>query len=356
MSRLSLVMIVRDEEKRLGRCLSSVQELVDEIVVVDTGSRDQTVSIARAYGASVYHFEWTDDFSEARNFALSKSTSDWNLVLDADNYVTHAETSALKAFLEQDSKRWIGRIKIIDEAYSQGEYKETVGWYSRLFPSELRYAGRIHEEIVSDYPRQRLPIIVRHDGYVARDKSSRNIPLLLSALKDSPSPYYHFQLGKEYYGIKDYVRSCEQFHLSYSQLTGRESFAPQVVVNYLYALLGLGNLSLGMKIILESHEYAKGYSDYYFVCGLFYLDYIMEAPQERLHLLPRIEECYLLALEAGEGDHREHVKGTGSDAALFNLGVFYETTGRIKEAKEAYFQAGELGNSKAKERLNLLTK
>jgi tetratricopeptide (TPR) repeat protein len=83
--RLSLAMIVRNEEPRLGRCLESVRGLVDEIVVVDTGSTDGTVEVARRHGASVHHFEWCEDFAAARNESIRHATGDWIMWLDADD-------------------------------------------------------------------------------------------------------------------------------------------------------------------------------------------------------------------------------------------------------------------------------
>ena len=81
---LALCMIVKDEEAHLGCCLESVKGLVDEIVVVDTGSTDRTVEIARQYGARVFSYGWHDDFAAARNVSLSHAGADWILVLDAD--------------------------------------------------------------------------------------------------------------------------------------------------------------------------------------------------------------------------------------------------------------------------------
>jgi glycosyltransferase involved in cell wall biosynthesis len=82
--RISLCMIVRNEERKLARALDSARDWVGEIVVVDTGSTDRTVEIAESYGARVIHFPWCDDFSAARNASLDAATNEWALVLDAD--------------------------------------------------------------------------------------------------------------------------------------------------------------------------------------------------------------------------------------------------------------------------------
>src|SRR5262245_26667700 len=105
MRSVSLCMIVRDEEEVLGRCLASVADVVDEIIIVDTGSRDRTPAIARTFGARVEPFRWRDDFAAASNQSFSLATSDWILWLDADDVLlpeARDGLAALKARLERD--------------------------------------------------------------------------------------------------------------------------------------------------------------------------------------------------------------------------------------------------------------
>ncbi len=97
MITLSLCMIVKNEEDVLARCLESVKDCVDEIVIADTGSQDNTKEIARRYHASVYDFPWQDDFAAARNFALSKTNGDYFLWLDADDYISPENAEKLLA-------------------------------------------------------------------------------------------------------------------------------------------------------------------------------------------------------------------------------------------------------------------
>lgn len=92
---LSLAMIVKNEDQVLGRVLSQVKQLCDEMIVVDTGSTDNTVAVAQSFGATVHHFEWIDDFAAARNAAFSHCTGDWILWLDADDVVPEASLQKL---------------------------------------------------------------------------------------------------------------------------------------------------------------------------------------------------------------------------------------------------------------------
>lgn len=96
MIEISLCMIVRNEEKSLSRCLASVEGLIDEIIIVDTGSADRTKDIAAAFGAAIYDFTWIDDFSAARNFAFSKATRDYIFWLDADDYLKEEDQVLFK--------------------------------------------------------------------------------------------------------------------------------------------------------------------------------------------------------------------------------------------------------------------
>ena len=95
MITISLCMIVKNEEAILGRCLDSIREAVDEIIIVDTGSTDNTRKVARKYTEKIYDFEWVDDFSSARNFAYSKATMDYQMWMDADDVLPESQLAKL---------------------------------------------------------------------------------------------------------------------------------------------------------------------------------------------------------------------------------------------------------------------
>lgn len=101
---LSLCMIVKNEEEYLERCLESVKHVVDEMVIVDTGSTDKTKAICRQYAARIYDFTWTESFAEARNFGIAKAKGDWILWLDADEKLKLANTAEFKRTLALTEK------------------------------------------------------------------------------------------------------------------------------------------------------------------------------------------------------------------------------------------------------------
>lgn len=96
MITISLCMIVKDEEDVIGRCLDCVKDIMDEIIIVDTGSTDRTKEIVSAYTSNIYDFEWIDDFSAARNYSFSKATKDYIMWLDADDVLLSKDIIKLK--------------------------------------------------------------------------------------------------------------------------------------------------------------------------------------------------------------------------------------------------------------------
>jgi len=206
--RVSLTMIVRDEEANLGACLDSVAGLFDEVVVVDTGSADGTREIARARGAKVFEFAWIDDFAAARNAALAHASGDYAFWLDADDVVEppgRAELESLLASLRgADPAAYVVRCACDPDERGGGR---TVVDHVRLFPlrDDVRWAYRVHEQILPALRRAGVPVRwtdveVRHTGYAdsatrAR-KLERDVRILREELAARPDdPFVLFNLG-----------------------------------------------------------------------------------------------------------------------------------------------------------------
>jgi len=207
---ISLCMITKDESETLGRCLGSVAPLVDEIVIVDTGSRDQTVSIAEKAGAGVIRAPWNDDFSAARNLSLEAASGEWILVVDADEVLENAH----RARLEERLRSHDAPAYSVEIVSPKGAGLSERAHITRLFRNEPahRYQGRVHEQILGAVcrklgretwtpPRSELRFI--HDGYrpdkrSARKKAERNRRLLSQEIRDRPSdPGPRFLMARE---------------------------------------------------------------------------------------------------------------------------------------------------------------
>ena len=211
---ISLVMIARDEERFISEALESASAWADELIVLDTGSRDRTVELARAAGAQVHHFEWRDDFAAARNASLSYARSDWVAVLDADErFVTDSPERVHE--LLQRTKAWPYQALMLRlENYSLEGALRSVTRAPRIFPRhpDLGYEGRIHENLgsLSRGDEQGLSLIrceglkLIHYGYdpqlaISRGKSERNMRLLRRAYEQAPEQRrYAFYLAKEH--------------------------------------------------------------------------------------------------------------------------------------------------------------
>jgi Glycosyl transferase family 2 len=145
MIKLSFCAIVRNEAQNLARCLASVKPYVDELVIVDTGSTDATVTIAQQYSAKIGHFEWCDDFAAARNYALSLVSGDWILTLDADEELIVHSPTFKSLITSSDTPLAYGLTR--KDIHEVGDISG--GQHLRLFRNlpELRYSYRYHEQL-----------------------------------------------------------------------------------------------------------------------------------------------------------------------------------------------------------------
>lgn len=325
-------MIVRNEERFLERCLNHVKPFVDEIIIVDTGSTDNTKSIAKKYTSHVYDFEWNHDFSDARNEALRHATGDWILVLDADEMILTFPENFKKSLLTP----FLGTIEIVSPYISKETQQISKSHIPRLFPNGFFFTGSIHEQVECNLDIKPSGIIVQHDGYV-QSKASRNIPLLRFALnKDPRSTYLHYQIGREYYGDGSLQSALEHFETCYSLMSGRERFYPAATVSYLYALLDAQNLENAYEIIHANMLTLHDFTDFHFFCGLFYTDYLLNHIDTHANQLFLIENSYLKCLSLGENKKYNGILGTGSFLAAHNLAIFYELLGERSKAEEYY--------------------
>lgn len=207
--RVSLTMIVRDEEAHLPACLESVRGIFDELIVLDTGSKDRTVEIARSFGARVFDFVWVDDFAAARNAALARARGDYAFWLDADDVVEPPERERLEALLAGlragDEAAYV--VRCACDPGPGGGGGATVVDHVRLFPvrEDVRWSYRVHEQILPALRRAGVPVrwtdlTVRHTGYadpaLRGRKLARDEAILRADLEERPDdPFVLFNLG-----------------------------------------------------------------------------------------------------------------------------------------------------------------
>jgi len=339
-------MIVKNEARCLARCLRSIKHVVDEIVIVDTGSTDDTIKIAAEFGGKISHFEWVNDFSAARNFALDQSSGDWILVLDADEFASDALGKEILEFILREPA--IGRLKIVSDFRRNGHTLRSQSFVSRLFPRGQRFQGRIHEQIVSALPRANLQGELWHDGYLEAQKSDRNLKLLQAELESEPdNPYWLYQLAIEYSSLEQTENAFQCLQKAFTQMKGDEPFAPNIVVDLLYAAMTLKKFDAGAEAIAKSERALEDFPDFHLVRGLFYMNLIRSNASKHIQDLPKIEQSFQRCLALGETDKYKSVRGSGSFLASYNLGVFYHAFGNANGAKQCFETAASQGHEPA---------
>lgn len=218
---LSCCIIACNEEDNIKQCLDSVIEICDEIIVVDTGSTDQTVNIAKQYGANIYYEKWNNDFSKARNISLDHATSDWILILDCDEYIDKVSCRIIKRLMSDSTAEayWVKIINILENNLTQ------TGHNVRLVRNNscYRFQGKIHEEItesiVTNACIKHSDIIIYHYGYCSekvdiQDKINRNMKILNMYNEKEKDGFYYYNLGSEYLRQGDKKTALELYKIS----------------------------------------------------------------------------------------------------------------------------------------------
>ena len=213
-SSVSLCMIVKNEEQHLAKCLRSVKPVVDEMILVDTGSTDRTKAIAKAFGAKVFDFEWTNDFSEARNFSISKASGDWILVMDADEVVASIDYDSLRKIVTRSTSKPSAHT-FVTRNYTV--LTNTVGWVSNDGTYEEEQAGS------GWYPSKKVRLFSNDDRIrfenPVHELVEPSLKKLNIRLKEANVPVHHY--GK--LNIDNVVSKGEEYYLlGREKLRGKE--------------------------------------------------------------------------------------------------------------------------------------
>jgi tetratricopeptide (TPR) repeat protein len=323
---IAATLIARNEARSIVRCLDSVRPWVDHILLLDTGSTDATPDLARACGAQVHHLDWPDDFSAARNRALDLANADWNLVIDADEWLMSGG-EGLRDWCAAGER--LGRLCIHNafDGEAGGPTSHARSWLTRLLPRGVRYVGRIHEQPVSDLPRERIELHLGHDGYLDAQmggKRERNLPLLLRELGDHPDdPYILFQLGKEAEGRDDHAGAADAYARALALGPTDANWLHELLVRHLHCLGRAGRVEDALALAETGMERWQDSPDFFFVLGNLLVERAMADPAQAVgQWLPLAGTAWERCLEIGERPELEgSVRGRGSDLARHNLDV-----------------------------------
>lgn len=348
---LTLCMIVKDESANLPRCLQSVATHVDEMVVLDTGSSDETVAIAQSYGAQVHHYEWTGNFSDARNEALKYLTGDWVLVLDADEALVESAAPALRQVIQQENALVVNLLR-----QEVGAAQSPYSLVSRLFRRHPDlYFTRPYHAMVDDSAHELLQkepgwkildlsqVAILHYGYTAdaiaaRDKLNKARVTMERFLMDHPGePYVCSKLGALYVEMGRPQSGAE--------LLERGLQAPSLDPTVLYELhyhLGIAYTRL-QQLETAAQHYQTAIQQPLLPClklGAFNnVGRILSEVKDFEGAKTLFETCIAVSPQFAIGH--------------FNLGLTLKAMGRFEEAIAAYQKAIELQPDYAEAHQNL---
>lgn len=279
MGTLTLSMIVKNEEKYLKECLESVKGVVDDIIIVDTGSTDNTLEIAKEYKAKIYHFDWINDFSAARNYALQYSPGDWILYLDADERLDPASKSEIKKIINTNEKAgYYCTVKSIDE---DAKFDHSIR-YVRLFKKspEIKFTGKVHEQIIhslieNKYKLYHSSILINHIGYnISYDekkiKAERNLSILIEEYNQDPSAYAAFKLGQTYFLIGKYDECQKYINIALEQKDLAQDLKADCYLHLSQIALFKGDFVNAQKLIDNAIELNPKQTFYYLMNSKIY--------------------------------------------------------------------------------------
>ncbi|KUP04461.1 hypothetical protein Q75_15270 [Bacillus coahuilensis p1.1.43] len=277
-------MIVKNEEALLERALSSIIEHVDETIIVDTGSEDNTKDIAKRYTEQVYDYEWNNNFSDARNFAASFAKSDWILVLDADEYVEQENINKALTELEYlEEKYSVLAVNIINFS---GHYGESIAQHrhARLYKNNgfIKFYRSVHEQLMH-VEDETISIgisslILYHSGYITKeiqdkDKSNRNRSLIENELEIEQSKGFdYFNFGNEYRIKGETQKALDCYVKAYKyKVSFQQDWIPFCLCNMVECLIMLERFDAALQIVQDAEKIYSETVDFLYLRGHIYL-------------------------------------------------------------------------------------
>lgn len=350
--RISAVTIVKNEEQNIGRWFQSVKHYADEIIVVDTGSTDNTVPLAEAAGARVAYFPWINDFAAAKNFALEQTTGQWIAFFDADEYYSDEDAKKVRPLLERINPRLrtVGIMqKLLNIDRDRHNRLISVTHQLRLFRRlpDVKYQGKVHEGLVGLKEKRRDIFLdeelrILHTGYSSslnRQKTARNLEILLAEIpRRGPRPGDDYYLSDCYYGIGDYEKAIEHAkrHIaSGDMIAGDETSAYRNLLSSRYVL------EQPTSALLDEAKDAirrfPGTAAFHFLVGVSYYrekDYLSAAKW-----FDEGFQVYAESKKPSELDPAARVTGANTGEsylpiACFQRGLIYSCQGNPQKASE----------------------
>jgi len=348
---VSLCMIVKNEEKFLTRCLKSMEGIVDEIVIIDTGSTDGTVEVAKSFNAKVDYFQWNQNFSDARNKSLSLATKDWIIVLDADEYLRLEDRDKLIEALNDFS--YDGYIiKTLNFNGGDNNTSYITNLNQRIFKNNqnFMYRGAIHEQVVnveSQVMGQGFKIIdvgFYHSGYLDsvvknKNKVNRNLSILEKVAEEEPDNMFTlFNLANEYSQKGDQEKALELYNRAYDLKKYGVGFMPKLVVFRLLCLMGLKRNEEALVAIKEGLSIYPDYTEL-----VYYRGTLERQAGQITKAIESFETCLKMGKPRAEIEFQKMCYEFGP---LYNLAEINQAQSEFEKAIQFYNKALAADSSK----------
>ncbi len=340
--KLSLCMIVKNEEMYLGKCLESVKNIVDEMIIVDTGSTDNTIEIAQNYGAKIYHYEWNNNFSDARNFSLKKANGDWILIMDGDDKLDKNDASKIIKLLNNENID-IYLFQTLSYVGSKPNNNTISNLNIRLIRNTKIYEfeGAIHEQIRSiygDIDSNKVSIEkirIYHYGYLSnvskqKDKPRRNMKILKEIAKNNQNNFTLFNLGSEYLRLKEYEKALACYKKIYKKFNPKAAYIPKMIVRMSLILDTLKKYDEENEVLNTGLKYYPSFTD------LIYLKACMYHKQKKYTLaINEFKKC----IEMGEAPLKlSFINDVGNFRPNYALAEIYKELGDNINAHKYYLE------------------
>ncbi|WP_229524020.1 tetratricopeptide repeat-containing glycosyltransferase family 2 protein [Paenibacillus farraposensis] len=331
-------MIVKNEQEYLRRCLDSVKDKVHQIIIVDTGSTDDTISIAKEYTSDIFQIEWTNDFSAARNESIKHAKTDYILILDADEYL-EANSNLLEE-IESGADYYFTKIYNVMSS-DRGLTHLAI----RIFANNkgLHYSNRLHEHLNTMEQKDKLKeayakLTIFHTGYTDemvenRKKGNRNLALMLKEVEENPTFYNLFNMGRTFMWVGEHEKAIKYLQRAYP-LSKEFTIAPDLISTLCRSLGELKRYEEALIILKDATTIYPDEVDLIHLQALFYMEinYYKDA-------IAKMYKC----LEVGDRGITV-TEGNGSHIAHFRLAELYELRNDLMKSYEHISEAFKLKN------------
>ena len=341
---LSLCMIVKNEENTIERCLESVKDIVDEMIIVDTGSTDDTIKVAEKYGAKIFFYKWNNSFSNARNYSLSKASKDWILIMDADDELKNEDKDKVIKLINCENNKfnaYFGETLSYSGDYAGDNISSNINIRFIKNGKGYKFIGDIHEQIISGSEDANKQVFLGiadikfyHYGYLnktvnEKNKRKRNMNIIEKLLKVNPdNTFMLYNMGVECSAKGDYAEALNYLKKAYKNFNPSLGFGSKLILKMISCNDVLQQFDDCLTLIEEGLKYYPNCTDYEFYrANIFYRQKKYYSAIETAKKCISMGEPPILLRE---------VSGVATYRPYYLLGIIYSNIGDYDESYKFY--------------------